>query len=190
VSDHAYEQVIHWLEGTYSNREQALEDPVWYIPVTLWYVKLPGLFEQGMGFFTEQVNQHTPQAFYRSRVLQLMRDPLRLENYKLKDQAAWAGASQQAERLGQLTPTDLDLLPDCTIYLTPNADQIEGRMNPGHRCKLNPTDRVAIEISFELYADRFLTLDRGIDIATGRQTWGSKLGSYDYRKQGPPPVLV
>jgi CpeT protein len=176
------ERVAAWLAGTFSNRDQAMADPVWYSPVTLWYVRLPSLFEQGIGFFAEQVNQHTPQQYYRSRVVQVLEDPLRLENYKLRHQSAWAGAAQDPAKLAQLSPADLELLIDCTIGLTDHEDHFRGQMSPGHPCRLNPEDPVAIEIGFDLYPDRFLTLDRGIEIATGKQTWGSRFGPYDYRK--------
>ncbi len=176
------ERVAAWLAGTYSNRDQAMADPVWYVPVTLWYVRLPSLFDQGIGFFTEQVNQHTPQQYYRSRVVQVLEDPLRLESHKLRHPSAWAGAAQDPVKLAQLSPVDLELLVDCTLTLTDHGDHFRGQMSPGHPCRLNPGDAVAIEICFDLYPNRFLTLDRGIEIATGKQTWGSRSGPYDYRK--------
>lgn len=184
------EMVATWLAGTYSNREQAMEDPVWYIPVTLWYVPVPRLFSTGLGFFTEQVNQHTPTNYYRSRVLHLLPDPWRLENYKLLDQPAWAGASQNAEHLRRLTSGDCTKLEHCTIFLDPRQDHVHGSMQPGRRCQLNPGDPAAVEITFDLYPHRFLTLDRGINISTGEQTWGSRYGPYDYSKKGDPPVKL
>jgi hypothetical protein len=165
-----WETVRTWLAGTYSNRDQAMDQPVWFSPVTLWYVSLSDLFAEGWGFFTEQVNQHTPNDFYRSRVLQLLDHPLRLENYKLRDQQAWMGASQDAARLAQLKLTDLDLLPGCTLYLTPEAEGYRGRMAPGLNCRLTPASTQAIEIDFFLTAAAFITTDRGIDMQTGRQT--------------------
>ncbi len=176
-----WETVRTWLAGTYSNRAQAMDQPVWFIPVTLWYVPLPELFAEGWGFFTEQVNQHTPREFYRSRVLQLLDHPLRLENYRLQDQQAWMGASQDAARWAQLSATDLEHLPGCTINLTPEAEGYRGRMS-GLNCRLTPDSTQAIEIDFLLTATALITLDRGIDIQTGEQTWGSRMGPYHYLK--------
>ncbi|MDX2273624.1 MAG: chromophore lyase CpcT/CpeT [Cyanobacteriota bacterium] len=187
-------RVTKWLVGTYSNRQQALDQAVWFIPVTLWYAEVPHLFAEGIGFFTEQVNQHKPQDYYRSRVLQLLGDPLRLENYKLRDQSMWAGASQDPQKLSQLKASDCEWLEGCTINLTyvPQAisaeladpsDSYFGNMQPGGACCLSPQDRGYIEIEFQLTADHFITLDRGFDKVTGQQTWGSKAGAYHYRKQ-------
>jgi len=182
--DMSFEQVAQWLPGTYSNREQALEQPVWFIPVTLWYVPLPHLFESGLGFFTEQVNQHRPQEFYRSRVLQLLDHPLRLENYRLREQGAWAGASQDPQRLAQLRQQDLIFLPNCTLWLTMAEDHIHGAMDPQRECCLSDDADSRIEITFDLYADAFHTLDRGFQRQSGEQVWGSRAGPYRYRRVG------
>lgn len=178
------ERVQAWLAGTYSNRQQAMAQPVWFVPVTLWYIPLPHLFDQGVGFFTEQINEHFPETFYRSRVLQLLPHPLRLENYKLRHQQTWLGASQDPIWLGRLTQADLELLPGCTLFLDRQDDgSFYGEMAPDAICKLTPDGHTLIEIEFELTATTFTTLDRGIDEKTGEQTWGSMAGPYRYIKK-------
>jgi CpeT protein len=178
--------LANWLEGYYSNRTQAMAEPVWFVPVSLWYVRLPHLFSEGIGFFTEQFNQHTPGQFYRSRVLQVLGDPLRIENYKLRDQAAWAGASQDPQRLAQLSLADLEHLPGCRILVEKRPDCYHGEMLPGGECRLNPGDSTYIHIEFDLTPSEFITWDRGFDAATGQQTWGSRAGPYRYQKGIPP----
>ncbi|MEN9224225.1 MAG: chromophore lyase CpcT/CpeT [Thermostichus sp. HHBFW_bins_43] len=178
-----------WLAGYYSNRAQAMAEPVWFVPVSLWYVRLPDVFSQGIGFFTEQFNQHTPGRFYRSRVLQLLADPLRIENYKLLDQTAWAGASQDPQRLAQLSLADVEHLPGCRILVQKRPDCYHGEMLPGGGCRLNPGDNSYIHIEFDLTSTEFITWDRGFDVNTGQQTWGSRAGPYRYRK-GIPPAPV
>jgi CpeT protein len=170
-----------WLAGTYSNRQQAMAEPVWFIPVTLWYIPVEGLFSEGVGFFTEQVNEHAPQP-YRTRVLQLLGNPLRLENYRLKDQAAWAGAAQSTERLQTLAPDDLELLPGCTIELERKDSRCFGTMKKG-QCRLSPDSTSYVQIEFELTDTALITLDQGFDLATNAQVWGSKGGAYHYLKQ-------
>lgn len=176
------ERVQTWLTGTYSNRQQALDQPVWFIPVTLWYVPLPQLFDRGIGFFTEQINQHFPDQFYRSRVLQLLEDPLRLENYKLNDQSTWLGTSQDRDRLAQLGPGDLEWLPECTLMLEWRQGILHGAMRSDAICKLTPESTTQIQIEFELTATTFTTLDRGVDMTTSQQVWGSSAGPYRYVK--------
>jgi CpeT protein len=171
-----------WLAGTYSNRQQAMAEPVWFIPVTLWYIPVEGLFSEGVGFFTEQVNEHTPQP-YRTRVLQLLENPLRLENYRLKDQAAWAGAAARKERLQTLAPQDLELLPGCTIELERKDNCYFGTMKEGQGCRLSPDSTSYVRIEFELTDTAFTTLDQGFDLVTNAQVWGSKGGAYHYLKQ-------
>ncbi len=183
MTDPELETIRTWLAGIYTNRQQAQADPVWYIPVTLWYVPLESLFKEGVGFFTEQINEHFPEKFYRSRVLQLVADPLRLENYQLINQATWLGASQDQHRLSQLTLDDLNWLPGCRIHLEKRDDHYHGQMEPGLKCKLTAEATSAIEIEFDLSATTFITLDRGIDLQTQQQTWGSKAGPYHYIKQ-------
>jgi CpeT protein len=175
--------IRHWLAGTYSNRQQAMAEPVWFIPVTLWYVPVDGLFPEGVGFFTEQVNEHTPDQPYRTRVLRLMENPLRFENYRLQDQAAWAGASKDPERLSSLTSEHLELLSGCTIYLEQKDNRYLGTMKEGQGCRLSPDSTSCIQIEFELTDTAFITLDRGFDLTTNAQVWGSKGGPYHYLKQ-------
>jgi CpeT protein len=174
--------IRNWLTGTYSNRQQAMAEPVWFIPVTLWYIPVEGLFPEGVGFFTEQVNEHAPQP-YRTHVLQLRENPLRLENYRLKDQAAWAGAAQNTERLQSLSLQDLELLPGCTIELECKDDGYFGTMKEGQGCRLSPDSTSYVRIAFELTETAFVTLDQGFDIVTNAQVWGSKGGAYHYLKQ-------
>ncbi len=175
--------IRHWLSGTYSNRQQAMAEPVWFIPVTLWYVPVDGLFSEGVGFFTEQVSEHTPAQPYRARVLQLLENPLRFENYRLKDQAVWAGASKHPERLSSLTSEHLELLPGCTIYLERKDNCYLGKMKEDQGCRLSSDSTSCVQIEFELTDTAFITLDRGFDLATNVQVWGSKGGPYHYLKQ-------
>ncbi len=172
-----------WLAGTYSNRQQAMADPVWFIPVTLWYVPMEDLFSEGVGFFTEQVSEHTPEQPYRTRVLQLLENPLRLENYRFKDQTVWAGAAKRIERLQTVSPQDLGLLPGCTIELERKDNCYFGAMKEGQGCRLSPDSTSYVRIEFELTDTAFITLDRGFDLVTNTQVWGSKAGAYHYLKQ-------
>ncbi|GAB4210777.1 MAG: chromophore lyase CpcT/CpeT [Synechococcales cyanobacterium] len=176
------QRVQHWLAGVYSNREQALDQPVWFIPVQLWYIPVPTLFAEGMGFFTEQIQQPRPDEFYRSRVLHLLDYPLRLENYRLREQSRWAGASRDPHVLAHLRPEDLIGLPSCTLYLTVEADRIHGAMDPQQECCLSPDADSRIEIEFDLFADAFHTLDRGFKRDSQEQVWGSRAGAYRYQR--------
>lgn len=177
------ETIQSWLSGVYTNQEQARQDPVFYIPVTLWYVPVLHVFPTGVGFFTEQINQHFPETFYRSRVLHLLTDPLRFENYKFKEQARWAGASQDPDRLSQIQVGVMERLNGCTIFLEQRDGSYHGKMQPGLGCKLSPEADSAVEIEFDLTPTAFITMDRGIHLQTGEQTWGSKAGPYHYLKQ-------
>jgi hypothetical protein len=178
------ETLRSWLPGIYSNRAQAHADPAWFIPVRLWYVLVDQLFATGVGFFTEQVSEHTPNQPYRSRVLQLLDQPLRLENYRLRDQDRWSGAAQDPTRLARLTLQDLIYLPDCTISLTQEANRYMGKI-AGKGCRLSPESTSYVQIEFELTARTFISLDRGFDCATDAQVWGTKAGPYHYQKMAP-----
>jgi CpeT protein len=179
------ETIRTWLSGTFSSRAQAMELPVWFIPVRLCYVPLDHLFETGVGFFAEQNSEHLPNVPYRSRILQLLADPLRLENYKFKDQKAWAGAAADPERLKTLTLSDLVHLPGCRILLTKEGETYRGEMAEAQGCRISETDASYVHIEFVLSATRFLTLDQGFNGETGAQTWGSRSGPYQYIKIEP-----
>lgn len=182
--------IREWLAGVYSNRQQAMDQPVWFIPVRLWYIPVQGLFSEGMGFFTEQVNEHTPDQPYRSRVLHLTdhEGPLRFENYRFRDQQAWAGATRAPERLADLSTRVLEHLPGCTIYLESKVNSFSAKMT-GRGCRLSAESSSYVEISFELTPTAFVTLDRGFDLTSGEQVWGSRAGAYHYVKLNTLPVV-
>lgn len=183
--------VREWLAGVYSNRQQAMDQPVWFTPVRLWYIPVQGLFSGGMGFFTEQVNEHTPDQPYRARVLHLTdhEGPLRFENYRFKEQQAWAGAARAPERLSDLSTRVLEYLPGCTIYLESKENGFSAKMRAGSGCRLSAESSSYVEISFELTSTAFITLDRGFDLTTGEQVWGSRAGAYHYVKLNTLPVV-
>jgi CpeT protein len=106
-----------------------------------------------------------------------------LENYRFKDQAAWAGAAKDPERLKALSLEHLELLPDCTIELERRNDCYFGKMKEGQECRLSPESTSCVQIEFELTDRTFVTLDRGFDLMTHAQVWGSKAGPYHYLKQ-------
>jgi CpeT protein len=178
------ETIRTWLSGTFSSRAQAMEQPVWFIPVRLWYIPVDHLFETGIGFFAEQTSEHLNSP-YRSRVLQLLSDPLRLENYRFKDQKAWAGSATHPERLKTLALSDLVHLPGCRILLSKVGETYQGEMADATRCRIAETDESYVRIEFSLDKTCFLTLDQGFNCETGAQTWGSRSGPYQYMKIAP-----
>jgi hypothetical protein len=109
---------------------------------------------RGIGFFTEQFNQHTPGRFYRSRVLQVLADPLRIENYKLRiKQLGQVPLRIRSAWRSSHSPTS-SICPAAVFWWRKRPGCYHGEMLPGGECRLNPGDSTYIHIEFDLTAQR------------------------------------
>jgi hypothetical protein len=137
---------------------------------------------------------------YRQRFLQirLSADAKTVESrsYKLKDATEWVnGCTRASDRrnipqpvspsleksLPTLHPEDLGS-PICSVFLTSLGDRRFLGTTPPEGCPTTARGAVRITNTIELSPTGMDTWDRGFD-ATGKQLWGAKGESYQYRRQ-------
>ena len=178
-----------YLAGEFDNQQQALAQPAWFVHLRLWIRPVPIFAEDSITLFAEQANIVNLDKPYRPRILRLReRENLTVEYYAFKDINKIKGAGLNSSLLRQITPEDLDFLPNCTLKVTTNND------NGRYSFATTPTSETPCTFSyqgntFQVYlgftatAQELQTYDKGIDPATGKATWGALMGSYCFTKR-------
>ena len=179
----------NYLAGEFDNQQQALEQPAWYVHLRLWMRPVPIFTEDSITLYAEQasvINQGKP---YRPRILRLRdRETIEIEYYMFKDIEAVAGAGSNPEKLKQITPDKIDLLPNCTLKVSS-----QNMAGGGDRFKTTPAKETPctfdyqgntyqVFLGLEATAKELLTYDKGIDRTTGKGIWGALLGAYRFTK--------
>jgi CpeT/CpcT family (DUF1001) len=94
---------------------------------------------------------------------------VRLDIFRLKDEAAFVNAHRQPERLAALTPETLVPMPGCEVWWRFNAveQSFAGSMKPD-TCRDATASHAFVNHSFKLSADQLWTNERGRDGVPGR----------------------
>ena len=180
-----------YLAGEFENRQQATDNPAWYVHLHLWKRPVPIFTEDSLTLYAEQVNIVNPDQPYRPRVLRLRQHSsagLQVEYYMLKDITALQGAGRDRQRLNQLTPEQIEFLPECTLNV--KTEQLSDRYRfttapaSGKPCSFTyQGNRLHISLGFEATSDELLMYDKGIDPDTGKTTWGPLMGPFRFSKR-------
>ena len=93
-----------WMAGEFSNREQSLEQPAWFVNLVWWQRPLNFQLFGSMALFAEQANALVLDRPYRQRILQLVETDgkLQVKYWGFKNPSAWGGAANNRDRLNQL----------------------------------------------------------------------------------------
>lgn len=178
-----------YLAGEFSNQAQAIEQPAWYVNLRLWIRPVPIFRDDSITLFAEQANVLKLDQPYRPRILRLrQRETIEVEFYMLKQLATAKGAGQNKDLIAQITPDNIEFLPNCTLkvatqelnYGRYSFVTIPATIEPCSVTYQGTTFQVFL--GFEATADELKTYDRGIDPITGKGTWGALMGAYSFTK--------
>lgn len=183
-----------YFAGEFDNREQAIDEPIWYVHLRLWHRLVPNFFEDSLTFFAEQANILKLDQPYRQRILRLTQHqsdeaPLKAQYYMPKNPGALSGAGENPALLDTLAPDDLELLPGCILNISykqigSNSYQFFTTQPPQSICNFSYLgNTVQVSLGFEATKEKFKSFDKGIDPLTGRATWGAIMGPYCYTKR-------
>ncbi|MBD2579272.1 chromophore lyase CpcT/CpeT [Oscillatoria sp. FACHB-1406] len=182
-----------YFAGEFTNREQAIAEPAWYVNLRLWQRPTPLFADDSLTFFVEQANALSPDKPYRQRLVRLRQlEPtpakLQVEYYMFKDLAAARCLGQDSERLARLTSEEVEFLPGCTLALhiegSPNAPLYRTASNPEQKCCFTYEDKTyQVSLGFEATSEELRVYDKGIDPTTGQATWGALLGPFRFQKR-------
>ncbi|MGL5940221.1 MAG: chromophore lyase CpcT/CpeT [Waterburya sp.] len=178
-----------YLAGEFSNKQQALEQPAWYVNLRLWIRPVPIFTTDSITLFAEQANILKLDQPYRPRILRLrQKETIEIEFYMFQDLATAQGAGQKPELISQITPETITFLPNCTLEVTTKT------LPNGQYCfTTTPATEQPCSVSYqgttfqvflglEATADELQIYDKGIDPETGKGTWGALMGGYRLTK--------
>jgi CpeT protein len=193
--------LCQWMAGDFSNRQQAFAHPQQFAHIHIFFRPLPFDFFNGIGFYSEQVYDHDLWTPYRQgihRVIVGVReasaaaaaspaehygDDIYIENYSLVDPIRYAGAARELSILNTITPDDIARRQHCGMVFRREGKMFRGSVEPGNRCLIEKKGCMTYLISeVEITENTWFSLDRGMDIDTHEQVWGSTSGHLRFEK--------
>jgi hypothetical protein len=178
-------QLLSWMVGEFSNREQSLAQPAWFVNLLWWQRPIPLHILGTMAIFAEQANAMQGDRTYRQRILQFIEtdDKIQVKYWGFKDPSAWVGAAKSRDRLNQITIDDIEPLSGCLLDLDFEQGCYRATMPQNAKCcfqYMNETRQVIL--GFEVTEKYFRSGDRGVDPNTGAAIWGAMMGFYEFQK--------
>jgi len=178
-------QLASWMAGEFSNREQSLEQPVWFVNLVWWQRPIPSQVLGSPAIFAEQANALILDRPYRQRILQFVENDgkIQVKYWGFKDPVAWTGAGRDRDRLNQITINDIEPLAGCLLDVSFANGRYKAEMPKDAKCcfqYLNESRQVAL--GFEVSADEFWSGDRGVEPETGTAIWGAIMDFYKFKK--------
>ena len=188
-----------YLAGEFENKNQAAENPSWFVHLRLWH--RPVLALSTPEVFTMLLEQASPisgKPPYRQRVLQLTEQSGQLqgEYFALKDPLQFQGAGLQPERLEGITANDLVALPNSVAPIQYQAIggsggsdyRFQAALPEGKYCSFEyGGSRKYVYLGFDVERQKDVvelkTYDKGINPDTGQGLWGALMGPFVLLKQ-------
>lgn len=173
--------LARWMAADFSNQEQAFENPPFYAHIRVCMRPLPLDVLSGVGFLVEQAYDYMLNVPYRIRALKLLEksDRIEIENYILKDDKPFYGASRDVPRLQTLSADSLEKLPGCNMIVEWAGNSFKGFVEPGKACLVVRKGKTTyLDSEFEIDDQKFISWDRGRDPETDEHLWGSLAGPF------------
>ncbi|OLP19346.1 chorismate-binding protein [Leptolyngbya sp. 'hensonii'] len=178
--------LAHWMAGGFSNYKQAFENPKNYAHIHVFFRPLPFEFFSGIGFYSEQVYDYDLWSPYRQGVHRLVDqgDQIYIENYGLKEAFLYAGAARELEILNTLTIDKIERRHHCAMVFKREGDLFRGMVEPGNLCLIERHNCQTYLVSdVEITETTWVSLDKGMDVNTHEQVWGSTFGPLRFEKR-------
>lgn len=175
--------LARWMAADFSNQQQAFENPPMFAHIRVCMRPLPIELLDGISFLVEQAYDYMVNDPYRLRVLKLIQvdDHIEIENYSVKDEKQFYGASRDLGRLQSLKTEQLEKLPGCNMIVEWTGQSFKGYVIPGKACMVvRKGKETYLDSSFEIDQDKFISLDKGRDPQTDEQVWGSVAGPFSF----------
>jgi CpeT protein len=179
--------LAQWMAGGFSNGKQAMAAPRDFSHIRLFWRPLPGAFFSGIGFYSEQVYDYDLWLPYRQGVHHLVEQPdgtIFIYNFSLKNALRFAGAGRELSILNTITAADLEPRQGCgMVFQRQGADCFQGQVEPGQQCLIPKEGKITYLVSeVEITASTWQSRDRGFEVGTQTQVWGSEHGHFLFEK--------
>ncbi|GAB4226015.1 MAG: chromophore lyase CpcT/CpeT [Stanieria sp.] len=174
------------MAADFSNQEQAFENPPFFAHIRVCMRPLPDSLLDGTSLFLEQAYDYMLNRPYRLRVFKLsvVEDRIELENYKVKEEEKFYGASRDRDRLNNLTPDLIEKLPGCDMNVIWKNNSFHGEIKPGKACIVERQGKTTyLDNSFIINQQTLISYDRGRDPDTDELVWGSLAGPFHFKRR-------
>jgi hypothetical protein len=173
-----------WMAADFSNQEQAYANPPFFAHIRVCMRPLPPELLGGTSLFLEQAYDFMLNQPYRLRVLKfsVVEECIELENYQVKEQELFFGASRNRDRLQKLTPEMIEKMPGCDMTVKWTGRSFQGQIKPGKACIVERKGKITyLDNSFEIDESELISYDRGRDPKTDELVWGSIAGPFNFQ---------
>jgi hypothetical protein len=177
--------LAQWLAGEFDNRQQAFDQPAWFVHLRLWQRPLRQRFQGNLALFAEQANALYLNQPYRQRVIVLSEngDRLQAQYLALKHPDPFRGAGADADLLNKLKVSDLEPLRGCVLTITRQDNTFKAQPLPETRCCFEYEGKTRhVVLGFNVNQNSFTSYDRGVDPKTGQALWRALMGPYEFSK--------
>ncbi len=175
--------LARWMAADFSNQEQAFANPPLFAHIRVCMRPLPESLLEGTSLFLEQAYDFMLDRPYRLRILKLsvVDGQIELENYKVKEEEKFFGASRNPEKLKHLTADLIEKLPGCDMTVEWTGNCFKGQVKPGKACIVERKGKITyLDNSFEIDEEKLISYDRGRDPETDELIWGSIAGPFHF----------
>ena len=177
--------LAQWMAGDFSNLKQAQENAKDYAHIHVLFRPLSFEFFGGIGMYSEQVYDYDLWQPYRQGIHRLIDqdNQIYIENYSLKNPMYYAGSARDLNILKTITPECIERRYHCSMIFKREGDRFIGGVEPGNRCLIEKNGCQTYLDSFvEITETTWVSLDRGLDVNTHQQVWGSNFGPLRFEK--------
>ncbi|HIK16092.1 MAG TPA: chromophore lyase CpcT/CpeT [Leptolyngbyaceae cyanobacterium M33_DOE_097] len=171
------------MAADFSNQAQAFENPPFFAHIRVCMRPLPLELLNGVSFLVEQAYDYALSDPYRVRVIKLITKDggIEIENYVIKGEEKYYGASRDLNRLRQITADELEKLPGCNMQVEWTGEGFKGKVEPGKACMVVRKGKTTyLDSEFEIDDKVFISRDRGRDPETDEHVWGSVAGPFEF----------
>jgi CpeT protein len=178
--------LAQWLASEFSNRTQAIDQPRDFAHIHVFFRPLPFEFFQGIGFYSEQAYDYDLWTPYRQGIhhLVIQNNQIYIKNFGLKNAPRYAGSGRELSILNTIKPSDIQERCGCAMVFHREGTQFLGQVEPGRQCLIPKEGRQTYLVSeVEMTESTWVSRDRGYDVGTDEQIWGSEVGVFQFEKQ-------
>ena len=177
--------LAQWMAGDFSNAKQAAENPQQFAHIHVFFRPLALEFFGAIGFYSEQVYDHDLWTPYRQGIHRLvdLGDRIYIENYSLDDPIRFAGSARELSILNTIKPSDTQRRYNCSMVFERAGEMFRGRVE-GKECTIEKNGCPTYLVSeVEITQSTWMGIDRGFDLVTHQQVWGSEHGAFRFEKK-------
>ena len=172
-----------WMASDFSNQAQAYANPPFFAHIRVCMRPLPNDLLDGTSLFLEQAYDFMLDQPYRLRIIKLsvVDDRIELENFKVKEQEKFYGASRDLDLLSSLTSDAIEKMDGCDMDVIWTGQSFQGQIKPGKACIVERKGKITyLDNSFEITDNKLTSYDRGRDPETDELVWGSIAGPFEF----------